>query len=181
MPDFVMPEKGTDLWCARCRTMVGQVTCPDPGGVGYHKLLCGPRITVDAIVRVSGDRFVLVRRKGGRAEGKLALPGGFVDLDERCIPAVAREVEEEAGIAVSLEAWELVGIYEYGQNNMAMVYAAEWAGDDPPQPGPDHPEVAEVVCLRPDEIDERRAELAYDHGQMLADYLAGRRRGLRWI
>ncbi len=171
-------ERGTDLWCSRCQTMVGQVTCPDPSGKGYHKLLCGPRITVDGIIRMSRDRYLLVRRKGGRAEGKLALPGGFVDLDERCIPAVTREVEEETGLAVPPDAWELVGIYEYGQNNMALVYAATWASDDPPQPPPDHPEVAELVYLRADALDARAAELAYDHHLILRNYLAGVRPGL---
>jgi ADP-ribose pyrophosphatase YjhB (NUDIX family) len=161
--------------------LVGQVTCPDPSGRGYHKLLHGPRITVDAIVKMSGDRVLLVRRKGGRAAGQLALPGGFVDFHERCLPAVKREVEEEAGLAIPLAEWELVGIYEYGQNNMALVYAATWAGDDPPQPAGDHPEVAERVCLRAEEIDERRSELAYDHHEMLANHAAGRRQGLRWL
>jgi ADP-ribose pyrophosphatase YjhB (NUDIX family) len=159
---------------------VGQVTCPDPSGRGYHKLLCGPRITVDGIVRMTGDRYLLVRRKGGRATGLLALPGGFVDLDEQCIPAVRREVEEETGLEIPLEEWELSGIYEYGQNNMALVYAAAWEGDDPPQPAGDHPEVAELVYLRPDELDDRRSEFAYDHCEMLANHLAGRRKGLRW-
>jgi ADP-ribose pyrophosphatase YjhB (NUDIX family) len=158
---------------------VGQVTCPDPEGKGRHKLLCGPRITVDGIVRVTGDRYLLVRRKGGRAAGQLALPGGFVDLHERCLPAIGREVEEEAGIAIPLEEWELVGIYEYGQNNMALVYAATWAGDDPPPPPGDHPEVAEVECLRAEELDDRRAELAYDHHLVLTNHVAGRRPGLR--
>jgi ADP-ribose pyrophosphatase YjhB (NUDIX family) len=178
--DFTIPERGTELWCSRCQSPVGQVTCPDPSGIGCHKLLCGSRITVDAIVTMPGDRHLLVRRKGGRAEGMLALPGGFVDLDERCLPAVKREVEEEAGLEIPLEAWELSGIYEYGQNNMALVYAALWAGYDPPQPAADHPEVAEVVCLRAEELDERRAELAYDHYEMLANHLAGKRVGLRW-
>jgi len=179
VPDSTQPAAGTDLWCSHCQTQVGQVTCPDPSGKGYHKLLCGPRITVDGIVQMRGDRFVLVRRKGGRAAGQLALPGGFVDLRERCIPAVKREVEEETGLAVPLEEWELVGIYEYGQNNMALVYVATWAGDDPPQPARDHPEVAEVVCLAAEELDGRKAELAYDHHLILRNHIAGNRPGLR--
>jgi len=172
--------RGIELWCSRCQAAVGQVACPDPGGRGYHKLLCGPRITVDGIVRMSGDRYLLVRRRGGRAGGQLALPGGFVDLEERCIPAVVRETEEEAGLAISPEAWELVGIYEYGQSNMALVYAAVWEGDDPPQPPPDDPEVEEVVYVRAEDLDARASELAYDHHLILRNYLAGVRPGMRW-
>ena len=180
MPDSTPSETGTDLWCSRCQTVVGQVTCPDPSGRGYHKLLCGPRITVDGIVRMTGDRYLLVRRKGARAAGRLALPGGFVDLREHCMPAVRREVEEETGLDIPLEAWELVAIYEYGQNNMALVYAATWAGGDPPQPAADHPEVAELVYVRAQDLAGMEPAFAYDHHLILRNHVLGNRPGLRW-
>ena len=135
---------------------------------------------MDGIVRMRGDRYLLVRRKGDRAAGKLALPGGFVDFHERCIPAVGREVTEETGLEIPPEGWELVGIHEYGHNNMALVYAATWAGDDPPRPAHDHPEVAELVYLRAGELDDREAEFAYDHHMILRDHVVGSRPGLRW-
>jgi len=36
------------------------------------------------------------------------------------------------------------------------------------------------VCLPAEQLDGRKAELAYDHYQILVNYLAGNRPGLRW-
>jgi 8-oxo-dGTP diphosphatase len=58
-------------------------------------------VTVDAVVFTILDKelkILLIRRKYPPVEGKYALPGGFVKIDEYLKQAVARELEEETGV-----------------------------------------------------------------------------------
>jgi ADP-ribose pyrophosphatase YjhB (NUDIX family) len=65
-------------------------------GFYYH---WGPNFTADPIV-IAGkeNRKVLLIKRGDT--GKWALPGGFVDKDERPVDAARREAGEEAGIVI---------------------------------------------------------------------------------
>ena len=58
-------------------------------------------VTVDAVVFTILDKqlkILLIRRKYPPFEGRFALPGGFVKIDEYLKQAVARELEEETGV-----------------------------------------------------------------------------------
>jgi len=60
-----------------------------------------PMVTVDAIVFAffkSKVKLLLIKRKHEPFEGKWALPGGFVDLNEELEDAVVRELAEETGL-----------------------------------------------------------------------------------
>lgn len=59
-------------------------------------------VTVDSIVLKSGH-VLLVRRKGNPGRGLIALPGGFVNQDERIADAALRELKEETAIKLSKE------------------------------------------------------------------------------
>jgi bifunctional NMN adenylyltransferase/nudix hydrolase len=61
--------------------------------------------TVDAIVIKSGHVLV-VRRKGNPGKGLIALPGGFLNQEERTQAGALRELKEETGIKVSKEDLE---------------------------------------------------------------------------
>ena len=52
---------------------------------------------------------LLVRRKGGPTDGKLALPGGYVDSkDDSLFAAVSREIREETAVEVPIDSWRLI-------------------------------------------------------------------------
>ncbi len=56
-------------------------------------------VTVDAVVR-GDDKVLLVRRAREPGAGLWALPGGFVEQDERLLQAAMRELREETRIGV---------------------------------------------------------------------------------
>lgn len=56
-------------------------------------------VTVDCVVIKSGHVLV-VRRKGSPGRGLIALPGGFLNQDERIKDGALRELKEETGIKV---------------------------------------------------------------------------------
>ncbi len=75
-----------------------------------------PALTVDVVVfTVRDDRLqvLLIRRAQPPFEGRWALPGGFVGMDESLEEAALRELEEETGLReVYLEQ-----LYTYGDPN----------------------------------------------------------------
>ncbi len=72
-----------------------------------------PAVTVDAVVfRQKDNRYqlLLIERKFPPYQGKWALPGGFVDMDETLDEAVKRELQEETGLEnVNLEQLHTFG------------------------------------------------------------------------
>lgn len=67
----------------------------------WEKALYPPTlVTVDSIVEHNGQ-VLLVTRGKGLGEGKLALPGGFINENELLITAALRELKEETSIDVS--------------------------------------------------------------------------------
>jgi bifunctional NMN adenylyltransferase/nudix hydrolase len=57
--------------------------------------------TVDAIVIRSGHVLV-VRRGGAPGKGLIALPGGYLNVEERIIDGAIRELKEETGIKIPI-------------------------------------------------------------------------------
>ncbi|HWR97547.1 MAG TPA: NUDIX hydrolase, partial [Candidatus Methanoperedens sp.] len=131
-------------------------------GAGEHRR---PVPTVDLIIRVGGG-IVLVRRKYPPLGW--ALPGGFVDAGESLEAAAVREALEETGLAVRLDRQ----FHTYSdpardprRHTLSTVFLAEADGD--PRGGDD---AAEARIFAPADL----PPLAFDHAQIIADYLAGR-------
>lgn len=140
---------------------------------GYVKhftdvLIWGPLVTVDAIIEIP-QGIVLVKRSNPPLGH--ALPGGFVDYGESLEEAVRREAMEETG----LELRELRQFHTYSDptrdprfHTVTTVFSARSEGE--PRAGDD---AAEIRVVSPREVDS--LEFAFDHRQVLGDYL-----GRRW-
>jgi 8-oxo-dGTP diphosphatase len=70
-----------------------------------------PSLVVDLVVTAANKkRLLLVERKQDPWKGCLALPGGFMEIDELIIDAARRELKEETGIIANVLT--LVGWYD---------------------------------------------------------------------
>ncbi len=122
-----------------------------------------PVPTVDIIIHYQGG-IILIKRKN--PPHGWALPGGFVDYGETLEQAASREAQEETGLIIG----NLRQFHTYSDpardsrlHTITTVYAAEGqgtlrAGDD----------AVQAVIFKPDTL----PPLAFDHGQILADYFA---------
>ena len=72
-----------------------------------------PMVTVDAAVFAffkEKVKLLLINRAKEPFEGKWALPGGFIEIDEELKDAIARELAEETGlVGVQLEQMHMFG------------------------------------------------------------------------
>ena len=146
-----------------------KVLCPHCGGEVHVYL--NPVLTVDVIIEVkagNGEKgIILIYRKNDPKAW--ALPGGFVDYGETLEQAAVREAREETGLGVE----SLKQFHSYSdprrdprQHTVSTVFTAEARGV--PRAGDDAGEVrvfTEGNLPRP---------LAFDHEQILRDYLAKR-------
>ena len=67
-----------------------------------------PKVTVDGAI-LKENKILLVKRKNNPFKNMWALPGGFVEYNEKVEDAVVREVLEETGLNTKII--DLIGIY----------------------------------------------------------------------
>jgi 8-oxo-dGTP diphosphatase len=124
-----------------------------------------PTPTVDAIIRLPGNRVVIIERANEPLGW--AFPGGFVDYSESLEDAARREALEETGLTVRLET--LLGVYsdpsrDPRQHTMSATYIASANGE--PVAGDD---AANAIAVPVSELLNRT--FAFDHGQMAKDFV----------
>jgi 8-oxo-dGTP diphosphatase len=127
-----------------------------------------PLLTVDAVIELldAPGEIVLIERR--HPPHGWALPGGFVDVGETVEQAAVREAKEETGLSVTLV--HLLGVYsdparDPRGHTVSVVYVGRARGA--PRGGDD---AGAAKGFRP----ESPPALAFDHGRILADYLAWR-------
>jgi len=136
-----------------------------------EKTYRNPAPTVDIIIEIErpGERLgiVLIRRKN--PPYGWALPGGFVDYGESLEEAAVREAREETSLEVEL----VRQFHAYSDprrdprgHTISTVYIARASGEPT---GAD--DAAEARVFAPDGLP---ADMAFDHGEIIADYRAGR-------
>jgi len=148
--------------------MSGRFSSPDGPLMPKPKT---PLLTVDCVIVDAERRILFIRRQNPPFKGRLALPGGFVDIGETVEDAARREVLEETGVKVRKIA--LVGVYSDPRRDprghtCSVAFLARvrkpraTAGSD----------AAATVWLK----DPKGLKLAFDHTRIVADALRLSRR-----
>ena len=141
------------------------VTCPECGAqvTAYRN----PLLTVDIIIEVPDGGFVLIERKN--PPYGWALPGGFVDYGESLEAAALREAREETGLQLE----ELRQFRAYSDpdrdprhHTVTVVFVAHAMGQ--PMAADD---AKDLGVFQPDRLP---TPMAFDHANIMADYLACR-------
>ncbi|MFS8097896.1 NUDIX domain-containing protein [Lentzea alba] len=139
----------------------------------------GRRLTADVVLFTKQDgvlAVLVVERGKGPFAGALALPGGFVEPDERAADAAARELAEETGIAVPRDRLRRFGRYrKRGRDPRGAVesvaFHAYVAGAPAPVGGGDAAGARWVGLAEFFGVD---TAVAFDHREIVADAIAHR-------
>lgn len=131
-----------------------------------------PFPTVDIIIEMQDQSIVLIKRKN--PPPGWALPGGFIDYGESAEAAAWREAREETGLEVELV--EQFHVYSDPERDprhhtLSVVFIGRATGK--PRGADD---AAEARGFDPDELPE---QMAFDHRQIVSDYLRYKRTGER--
>jgi 8-oxo-dGTP diphosphatase len=131
-----------------------------------------PTLTADGVVIID-DQVVLIRRGKEPYKGYFALPGGIVEYGESIENCVVRELEEETGLRT--EILDMVGTYSDPERDprghfVSVVFHLAKIGGDI-ESGDD---AAEVKLFPLDQL----PEMAFDHSQILKDFIEMRRKML---
>ena len=126
-------------------------------------------LTVDAIVFVKSGKetsVLLIERGREPFKNRWALPGGFIEMDERLEQACIRELEEETGLQI--EKMQQFGAYDAinrdpRHRTISVVYSVELK-EQKPVKGSDDAAQAKWFSLGD------LPELAFDHAEILADF-----------
>jgi 8-oxo-dGTP diphosphatase len=143
--------------------MKKEIKCPKCGTI--VEVFKNPKLTVDIIIRYQG-KIILIKR--GEPPYGLALPGGYVDYGESLETAAEREALEETGLKLrNLQQFQAYSDpkRDARQHNVSVIFQADGEGE--PTAGSDAREIV-LFNLKDLEI----AEFAFDHQQVLKDYLA---------
>ena len=112
---------------------------------------------------------VLVQRANDPYQGRWALPGGFVEIDEDLEPAAIRELAEETGLDVD----EVHQFGAYGTPNrdprMRVVTIAYWAFEDDLDDPRGDSDASDARLWPVEEVLADPEFLAFDHHDIVTD------------
>ena len=138
----------------------------------------GPFTTVDSVV-TCGAHVLLVQRGGAIGHGLWALPGGFLEKDERLRQAALRELVEETGLRRLSTTWDVAykgsQVFDHPQRSVrgrAITHAHRFdlgSGKCPPVEGADDASHAQWVPI--EEVVSLEARFFEDHFHILDHFL----------
>lgn len=130
-----------------------------------------PAVTVDSVVFSRFDegwKVLLIRRGNPPFKGHWALPGGFVEMDEKLVESAERELMEETGLTgINLEQFKAYG--DPGRDPRGRTVGVIFFGFTTPEnslvQGGDDASEARWFNI------EQLPLLAFDHGIILNDLI----------
>jgi 8-oxo-dGTP diphosphatase len=137
-----------------------------------------PVPTVDIILQQESN-ILLIKRKNDPFKDHLSLPGGFVNEGELVEEAAKRETWEETSLTI--EPIEILGVYsDPNRDPRGHVLSVVWVAIVVNGVARANDDSIEVQWVPLNDIDSTR--LAFDHKQILLDYIQWRKagRGTYW-
>jgi 8-oxo-dGTP diphosphatase len=133
--------------------------------------------TATAIIPYSPDEILLIKRRTVPFSGYWALPGGRVDPGETVEQTIVREVKEETGLDVTIVS--KVGEYHeqgvqagFKYDYYPACFLVEVVGGEIKK---QESEIEEIKLFSLNAVPE---VLAFEHSQMIKDYVAARKTGV---
>jgi 8-oxo-dGTP diphosphatase len=120
------------MYCFKCGVDMGTIDFPHTCSCGqthYRNPIPVAVGLVPAVRRIVGPSgqpleqigALLVRRKGGTTDGKLALPGGYVDSNDASLfAAISREIREETAVEIPIDSWRLIDHAKPGPGHLLL-------------------------------------------------------------
>jgi 8-oxo-dGTP diphosphatase len=130
-------------------------------------------VTVDLVVLTIHDgtfSVVVVERGVEPYRGRLALPGGFIQLDETLEEAARRELAEETGLHGGVHLEQLASYGDPGRDPRMRVVTVAYLALAPDLPSPTGGSDAAAARWMPvSDLVPAPDRLAFDHGRILRD------------
>jgi 8-oxo-dGTP diphosphatase len=125
-------------------------------------------VTVDCLVLNEAGEVLLIKRVKDPFAGSWALPGGFIEMDERLADSAIRELSEETGIR-DLEL-TFFAFYDDPDRDprgrtITAVFTGIWEGD--PDLLEASSDASALKWFHPDQL----PVLAFDHREIIEQYL----------
>ena len=129
-------------------------------------------LTVDPVVTINNEKILLVRRGQEPDIGKLALPGGHVDLADLSVKhACARELKEETGLVVGLGDLKFMVILDNPgrdprpDRRISIVYKVDLPSEDLLRNCKAGSDAKDLVVKKIDEL--KSEDMAVDHWEVI--------------
>lgn len=127
--------------------------------------------TVCGIVEING-KILLVRHTYGTAEGRILVPGGYVEEGELPSKSIEREVMEETGVTAKTKA---VFSVQFKPEQWCVVFTMEYVSGEPKSDGYEN---NEVLLISAEETVERD-DITNMSREILQAYIADKENVLR--
>lgn len=168
------PNSAKNSHCSSCGAPYGEGvtdwprTCPACGTVAYRNPL-PVAVALQPVYDTKGAALVVVTRTIPPGEGRLALPGGFIDEREDWRQAVVRELKEETGIDAAARDVRLVDAMSSSDGHLLLF------GSLPERPADGLPASAATDETAGWELIRRPEELAFPlHTRAVRAWFEGR-------